>query len=245
MEPQVVPTARLLLIAAGTATYHLDGHAFTVGAGDALLVPAMARRWWQAASGPFTMAWVEFLASNRTPVDVPAVQIRLAVAEQTVEMDAHRRLAAAHAAGGQAGRLRGEAELRAMLARVLTHPDAVAITGTGTGGSGDSAVRAAIAWLERHYAVPTPERELAQRVGLSANHFRLRFRACVGMSPRAFVLELRLCAARQWLAAGTLSVKQVASTVGWRDAALFSRLYRRRWGAPPSRDAVTHGSSST
>lgn len=235
MAPSVVPTARLLLIERGTAQYHLDGHQVEVGPGDLLLVPAMARRWWQAA-GTFTMAWSEFLVGERTPLDLPAARLHL---EPTVFADAlaaSRRIAVAHERGGQAGRLLQEAELRALLARMVLHEKTTFFTATDGSQSGDGAIRAALAWLERHYADATPERGLAQRVGLSEGHFRTRFRANVGTNPRAFVLDLRLHAARRLLAAGTLGIKQVAASVGYRDPLLFSRLYRKRWGVPPSRD---------
>jgi AraC-like DNA-binding protein/quercetin dioxygenase-like cupin family protein len=236
MPPAVVPTARLLLIERGTATYHLDGHEMVVGPGHALLVPAMCRRWWQAGAAGLAMAWSEFTLRDRAPLDLPAAQLVLGGPERAVELATHARMAAA-AGDGQRGRLLLEAELRAALARLLLHPAARPLGRAGVEvGAGDGAIRAALAWLERHYAAPTPERGLAARVGLSENHFRQRFRASVGANPRAFVLELRLHAARQLLAAGGQGVKPVAAAVGYRDALLFSRLYRRRWGVPPSAD---------
>lgn len=235
MPPAVVPTARLLLIERGTATYHLDGHEVALAPGQVLLVPAMCRRWWQAGSGVFAMVWSEFILGDRAPLDLPAVTRVLGREERVVELAAHARMAAAHG-DGQRGRLLLEAELRAMLARVLLHPAAQLLGSAGGGGPVDGAVRAALGWLERHYAEPTPERGLAKRVGVSDNHFRQCFRASVGSNPRTFVLELRLHAARQLLAAGSLNIKQVAATVGYPDALLFSRLYRRRWGVPPSQD---------
>jgi AraC-like DNA-binding protein len=237
LAPTVVPTARLLLIERGTAEYHLDGHQIAVVPGDVLLVPAMARRWWQADGPAFTMTWSEFLMGDRTPVDLPAARLHLEPADFSEALAACRRIAQAHARGGHMGRLLQEAELRALLARVLLADGTMLFGAGGTGDHGDGAVRAALAWLERHYADTTPERGLARRVGLSEGHFRTRFRANVGTNPRSFVLDLRLHAARRLLAAGTMGVKEVAATVGYRDPLLFSRLYRRRWGVPPSRDA--------
>jgi AraC-like DNA-binding protein len=235
LPPTVVPTTRLLLIEHGAAQYHLDGHQVAIAPGDLLLVPAMARRWWQATGG-LTMAWCEFLVGERTPLDLPAARLHLAAAEFAEALASSRRIAAAHERGGQVGRLVQEAELRALLARVLLD-ERTTLFGAGGGEQGDHAIRAALAWLERHYADATPERGLAQRVGLSEGHFRTRFRANVGTNPRAFVLDLRLHAARRLLAAGSMGIKQVAATVGYRDPLLFSRLYRRKWGLAPSRDA--------
>lgn len=236
LAPTVVPTARLLLIERGSAQYHLDGHQVKVVPGDLLLVPAMARRWWQA-TGVLGMTWNEFLVGDRSPLDLPAARLHLEPVAFAEALASCRRIAQAHARGGQAGRLLQEAELRALLARVLLSQNTTVFGSGDTRDHGDGAVRAALAWLERHYADPSPERGLAQRVGLSEGHFRTRFRANVGTNPRSFVLELRLHAARRLLAAGSMGIKQVAATVGYRDPLLFSRLYRRKWGLAPSRDA--------
>jgi AraC-like DNA-binding protein len=209
-----------------------------VTAGDLLLVPAMARRWWQAdGNGTFTMAWVEFLVSDREPLDLPSVRLHLPKAAFAEMRSAWARIAEAARQGGHAGRLLQEADVRALIARVLLDRRSESFSATDAGNHGDGAVRAALGWLERHYADATPERGLAGRVGLSEAHFRTRFRASVGTNPRAFVLDLRLHAARGLLAAGSMGIKQVAATVGYRDPLLFSRLYRRRWGVAPSRDA--------
>lgn len=237
IAPTVVPTARLLLIERGTAQYHLDGHQLSVGTGDLLLVPAMARRWWQAqGSGTFSMAWIEFLIGDREPLDLPSMRLHLPATAFAQALAVHGRIADAALQGGHAGRLVQEAELRALLAHVLLDKRSESFSATDAGNAGDGAVRAALGWLERHYADATPERGLAARVGLSEAHFRTRFRASVGTNPRAFVLELRLHAARRLLAAGSMGIKQVAATVGYRDPLLFSRLYRKQWGVPPSRD---------
>jgi len=237
LAPTVVPTARLLLIEGGTAQYHLDGHQVAVTAGDLLLVPAMARRWWQAEGKvAFSMTWVEFLVHDREPLDLPSVRLHLSTKSFAEAMTIYRHLADAAQQGGHAGRLLQEAELRVLLARVLLDRRSETFSATDAGNQGDGAVRAALGWLERHYADVTPERGLAARVGLSEAHFRTRFRESVGTNPRAFVLELRLHAARRLLAAGSMGIKQVAATVGYRDPLLFSRLYRKQWSVPPSRD---------
>ncbi|MBA3699682.1 MAG: helix-turn-helix transcriptional regulator [Planctomycetes bacterium] len=236
LPPTVVPTARLLLIERGIAQYHLDGHQLEIGPGDVLLVPAMARRWWQASGASFTMTWNEFLVGDRTPLDLPGARLHLEPAEFAEVLSACRRIAVAHERGGQSGRLLQEAELRALLARVLLSERTTVFSASETTAHSDGAVRAALAWLERHYGDVSPERGLARRVGLSDGHFRTRFRASVGTNARSFVLDLRLHAARRLLAAGSMGIKQVAATVGYRDPLLFSRLYRRRWGVPPSRD---------
>ena len=235
----MVPTIRLLLIERGTVAYHRDGERWDIAGPALLLVPALAKRWWHAEGGQqLTMGWVEFLAHlpDAAEVGLPALAVRLDEESAACESEAFARLAAALRREDAAGRLLAEAELRAVLARLLTAGTAQASSSTAHDTGADPAIRAAIAWLHRHFSDRSPERGLAQRVGLSADHFRQRFKVNVGANPRAFVLDLRLHAARRLLAAGSLSIKEVAAMVGYPDALHFSRLYRRRWGVPPSAD---------
>src|SRR5258708_37302245 len=74
MEPVVVPSARLLLIERGAMAYHLDGAVVTLGAGSAILVPALAKRWWRATGRTsLTMAWAGFLLQGPAPSELPAL----------------------------------------------------------------------------------------------------------------------------------------------------------------------------
>jgi AraC family transcriptional regulator of arabinose operon len=83
----------------------------------------------------------------------------------------------------------------------------------------------------RRWSVP----ELAERAALSRAQFTRRFIAQVGTSPARYLIQARIDRAHQLLTETTMSVTQVAATLGYTDIAYFSRQYKRHTGHSPRR----------
>ena len=75
--------------------------------------------------------------------------------------------------------------------------------------------------------------ELAALVNVSPRHFGRLFKATTGLSPHAFMNELRVERARRLLAEGELSVAAVASEVGFSNPSHFAAFFRRATGHAP------------
>lgn len=88
--------------------------------------------------------------------------------------------------------------------------------------------------IERHYSRIESVAGLAARFGWSEGHFYREFRYRMGVSPMAFLTQVRLRAADSMLASGECLVAEVARAVGYRDALYFSRLYKKHRGCSPS-----------
>lgn len=101
----------------------------------------------------------------------------------------------------------------------------------------DAVVAAATAWLDAHYAERFSAERLAARVHVSVSSLYARFKAHTRMTPLQYQKQRRLDAARLLLISGGMEVSAAARRVGYASAAQFSRDYRRRFGAPPRRDA--------
>ncbi len=55
-----------------------------------------------------------------------------------------------------------------------------------------------------------------------------------GISPKQYILKLRLNAAIELLLQGTKSVQEIAASTGFQDAKYFSRIFKKQFGVPPS-----------
>jgi transcriptional regulator GlxA family with amidase domain len=75
---------------------------------------------------------------------------------------------------------------------------------------------------------------LAQRVNLSSKQFTRRFSRAFGTTPAEFVDRVRLDEARRRLSSGQTSIRQVASSVGFRSDDVFRRRFASRFGLSPS-----------
>ncbi len=89
-------------------------------------------------------------------------------------------------------------------------------------------------YLDRHYAEPVTVASLAALFRISPNYLNRLFSRREGMGIHAYLLRRRLAAADDLLRQGQHAVKEVADRVGFADPLYFSRLYRRRFGHPPS-----------
>ena len=77
--------------------------------------------------------------------------------------------------------------------------------------------------------------DLARACGMSAAHFSRRFKRHAGVSAKEYQLQSRMRFARHMLQNSGASVKEVASRLGYSDAFVFSRQFKKVWGVSPSK----------
>ena len=94
--------------------------------------------------------------------------------------------------------------------------------------------RIASAYTENSLSVA----ELAAACGISEVYFRKIFLDKMGMSPKEHIIAMRMDYAKQLLAAGQLSVGEVATLCGYAEVCHFSREFAARVGISPSRYAA-------
>ena len=76
-------------------------------------------------------------------------------------------------------------------------------------------------------------RELATIVNLSPGRLAHLFKSEVGVSPQRYVNKVRLEKARELLASGMLSVKEIAAEIGFPNVSTFCRSFRACYGTTP------------
>lgn len=95
-------------------------------------------------------------------------------------------------------------------------------------------VTTAVSLLRSDLARPWGIEELAREVAVSPAHLARLFRAQLGISPAAFLRQLRADRMAELLATTRLTVSEAGAAVGWRDVAMASRSFKQRYGVPPS-----------
>jgi AraC family transcriptional regulator len=94
-------------------------------------------------------------------------------------------------------------------------------------------LRRVLDYISVHLADEIPVAELARVAGLSTFHFARMFTLAVGISPNRYVSRLRLEQAMADVAAGKLSLTQIAFKSGFSSQANFTRAFRRATGITP------------
>jgi len=98
---------------------------------------------------------------------------------------------------------------------------------------GDS-LRTARELLLSHFQEPLSLQRVAERAGLSREHFSRSFKHRYGQSPKALLTQLRMARARDILRASDASIEEVALLCGYTDANSFSRAFKSAHGRAPT-----------
>jgi AraC family carnitine catabolism transcriptional activator len=100
----------------------------------------------------------------------------------------------------------------------------------------DAVVARARAIMQSHIDDPLPCEEVAQQVGLSLRQLERRFEQQLGQTLHSEYMLVRVEKAHQYLQQTTLSVTEVSALTGFTSVEYFSKVYRRVFGVPPSKD---------
>lgn len=95
------------------------------------------------------------------------------------------------------------------------------------------AVEPAVVRLRDRYAEHFSGDELAESCSMNRYHFCRVFKRAMGMTPVQYQNECRLRIADILLKNGSLSISEIAGTVGFGDEAYFSRAYKKSRGVAP------------
>ena len=89
-------------------------------------------------------------------------------------------------------------------------------------------------YLETAYMRQVSIQEIADTLHIDRRYLTILFRETYGKPPQAYLMQLRLEQARNFLSQG-YGVTEAASMSGFSDLANFSRQYKRTYGICPSR----------
>jgi transcriptional regulator GlxA family with amidase domain len=89
------------------------------------------------------------------------------------------------------------------------------------------------AWMAGHLKADLSVEAMAERTFVGARQFSRVFKETYGVSPAAFVEELRLSEASRRLSARRIAVNSVARSVGYQSVDVFRRAFERRFGVSP------------
>lgn len=142
-----------------------------------------------------------------------------------VETEKLFRLAAASARGQSiSDRLEIEGAIRLLLAPFFAGSKERARSGR---------LSEVLATIEAHLGEEISISDLASSLGYHPNYFSSLFQKTFGIPPKRYILEKRLERAQRLLWRTELSVREVASEVGFTDEVHFAKLFRKYAGTNP------------
>jgi len=227
------PADHLLIYCSdGQGFLNVNGEAFTVSAGDLVLLPAGAsHRYTADPANPWTIHWVHYTGpladaftghmgfNRQTPLLYIGRQPRLLVDFNgllSVRQTGFRTSGLIHVAN----RLR---QLLAAIPMIAEHSEQDA----------GPDLEVLNSYMRENLEQRLTLEQLAELAGLSPAHFATRYRERTGISPIQHFLRLKVERSCQLLDSTTLPFAAISRQLGYDDAYYFSRLFKKIMGKSP------------
>lgn len=88
-------------------------------------------------------------------------------------------------------------------------------------------------YIDEYYSLPITRESLAQMLNYSVPYIAKQFKQKTGRSIIDYLIQIRIQKARQLLIHTTLSLQEVASSVGYEDVSYFIRIFKKHSGLTP------------
>lgn len=95
-------------------------------------------------------------------------------------------------------------------------------------------IAAAVRHIHTHFGENVPMIELEQITNLSVAQIERYFQKIFSLTPRQFMIKVKLDAATAMLADKQRSITEIAATCGYQDHSAFSRMFKATVGMTPS-----------
>ena len=92
----------------------------------------------------------------------------------------------------------------------------------------------AVSYIREYYMSKIDLTELARSTGYCDDHFRIVFKKKTGLSPKEYILEARLNAAKKMLTDSRLSLSDISFKCGYEYYSQFSLFFKNRTSLTPS-----------
>lgn len=135
-------------------------------------------------------------------------------------------------------------ESRSLLLKLISRLHQDATNGLNTAGrlSGPHyhLLKRVLAYMEQNRSKRLSLEELAQVSGLSPNYFHAIFRETLGVTPNAWLTDMKVKHAKELLAGSTHSISDIAETCGFQNIPYFTVLFGKVTGMSPSEFRKRH-----
>lgn len=95
-------------------------------------------------------------------------------------------------------------------------------------------LRNVIQYISQKYSEPIRIGEIAKHCGLDRSYLSKLFKNATDMTPQEYLLSFRMNKAKELLKDSSISVQNVAYSVGYNDPFSFSKFFKRETGLSPS-----------
>ncbi|MDO4926305.1 MAG: AraC family transcriptional regulator [Turicibacter sp.] len=101
-------------------------------------------------------------------------------------------------------------------------------------------IRQAIEYIETNYSRQITVEEISNHVGINRKYLTKLFNEKINNSPKNYLIQYRINKACRLLKQSTLSIQEVSHSVGYTDALVFSKIFKKVVGTCPREYRSAH-----
>lgn len=229
----------------GRGVLHINEHVFQLSAGDAFLIPSGRISYYEASKeDPWCYAWISFLGINS---ETYLYQIMTSVDDVYIVhgLDVEKYKNAIFeilAMGGNPTSQFFQANgiLYSIMSRLF---EDIGFQEESWGK--DSVADEVKFYLDTNYAEKIVLKDVAKNFGIHPNYMTRIFHEKFGVSPKKYLMDLKLKKACRLLTTTSLPISVISGSLGFDDQLAFSRLFKKEFKDAPSlyrkrsRDQIT------
>lgn len=232
---------KLYYIVEGEGYLKVDGQEMYPVPGELCLMPAFTQQSYSYLPGkkPYLKYWCHFTASIG-PFDLfqwIGVPLRITTADQEEMTALFKLLVSLRSNPSLISRLREKSVMLEIIARYLEH---VPITILQHRSEDMKRIQFIQEYIDSHLEDSLKIEDMAKAAHLHPNYFIAYFKKHFGMPPLKYVSRKRADKARILLTTTTLSIKEIADQIGFKETNHFAKFFRKEAGQSPTEYRANH-----
>lgn len=218
----------------GKGELHINEHIFQLSAGDAFLIPAGKVSYYEASKDdPWCYAWISFLGINSQMYLYQLItstdDVYIIHGLDTLKYKERIFDIISLQDNSTSSYFQANGVLFQVMAMLF---DDIGFQESSWGKN--SVVDEIKYYLDINYSEKIKLQDVAKSFGIHPNYLTRIFREKYGVSPKQYLINLKLKKARRLLTTTGLSVSVIASSLGFDDQLAFSKIFKKEFSVSPS-----------
>ena len=218
-------------VASGRGVLNCDGREFTIGKGQIFVIfPRTVIKYEADKKDPWHYSWINFYGN-----EAEEIFSRMGICPEkpvfSVTNGGEILEVMSHMPTERGADIERNLEFSARLYELMS----LLIKNTVVSEKGENIyLTAAKRYIRSHYFEDITVEKISAYVGISRKYLFAIFKNSLGMSPKEYIVDYRMRRAADFLNDESISVGNIAYSVGYKDPLTFSKMFKMKMGVSPT-----------